>query len=273
MENKLLFYKAASALPDGLSLTDYEYRFYKDNAGKEILSAEVISPVTGDTLVYDSVADEWVNKTVVPTGGSAGQVLVKDSGTDYDAVWGAPLAYPVMPFPEMISGQRYKGIGGNVSYANQTVTINLLSFTMLPVPSTTSLDLIGAYAASTYVGSGNLRVGIYSNNNGAPDSLIVDSGSLPVTGTGSNISVDAVISVTLQPGLYWIAAVSQGSPTTNSWRGTAATVNHTEGLPSSNNAVNALVGFQQTGVSGALPGTATPSVSFGPIIVPHVEVA
>lgn len=61
MENKLLFFQAASALPDGLSLTDYEWRFYKDNAGKEILSAEITNPTNGQVLKYNSTSGVWEN--------------------------------------------------------------------------------------------------------------------------------------------------------------------------------------------------------------------
>ena len=61
MENKLLFFQAASALPAGLSLADYEWRFYSDNAGKEILSAEITNPTNGQVLKYNSVDGVWEN--------------------------------------------------------------------------------------------------------------------------------------------------------------------------------------------------------------------
>ena len=61
MENKLLFYKGASELPEGLTLADYEYRFYADNAGKEILTVEVDGLENGDVLAYDSVEQKWKN--------------------------------------------------------------------------------------------------------------------------------------------------------------------------------------------------------------------
>ena len=63
MENKLLFFQAAAALPDGLSLADYEYQFYADNAGKEILSAEITNPSNGQVLKYNSSTGVWENAT------------------------------------------------------------------------------------------------------------------------------------------------------------------------------------------------------------------
>ena len=61
MENKLLFYQAASALPEGMTLADYEWKFYRDNAGKGILTATLADLSDGQVLVYDAVEQQWVN--------------------------------------------------------------------------------------------------------------------------------------------------------------------------------------------------------------------
>ena len=61
MENKFLFYQAVSALPEGLSLSDYEWNFYKDNAGKQILTVTLTDVEDGQTLVYDEASGQWVN--------------------------------------------------------------------------------------------------------------------------------------------------------------------------------------------------------------------
>jgi hypothetical protein len=87
VENKILFYQAASALPDGLSLADYEWRFYKDNAGKTILTVTIDDLQDGQTLVWDEAEGEWVNgdagggggvtvtvSTEEPTGASIGDL-------------------------------------------------------------------------------------------------------------------------------------------------------------------------------------------------------
>lgn len=53
-------------------------------------------PADGQTLVFDSGSSLWVPgdgpaaPNGLPTGGSTGQVLTKDSGTDYDATWHTP---------------------------------------------------------------------------------------------------------------------------------------------------------------------------------------
>jgi hypothetical protein len=61
MENKLLFYKGASELPDGLTLADYEHRFYSDNAGKEILTVEIDDLGDGNAIVWDETENTWKN--------------------------------------------------------------------------------------------------------------------------------------------------------------------------------------------------------------------
>lgn len=68
MENKLVFYQAASELPAGLSLADYEYRFYADNAGKEILTAEIDTPTNGQVLKYNGTSGVWENASDSFTG-------------------------------------------------------------------------------------------------------------------------------------------------------------------------------------------------------------
>lgn len=77
MENKFLFYQAVSALPDGLSLSDYQWKFYSDNAGKEILTVTLTDVEDGQTLVYDATAGQWVNGA----GGGGGTGVTVTVGT------------------------------------------------------------------------------------------------------------------------------------------------------------------------------------------------
>lgn len=61
MEDKFLFFQAASELPEGLSLADYKYQFYENNAGKEILTVEEADLADGDVIAYDSATQKWKN--------------------------------------------------------------------------------------------------------------------------------------------------------------------------------------------------------------------
>lgn len=71
MEYKLLFYQAASALPDGLTLADYEWEFYKDNAGKSILTAQLTDVTDGQVIAFDEASGQWVNTDQSGGGGGA----------------------------------------------------------------------------------------------------------------------------------------------------------------------------------------------------------
>jgi hypothetical protein len=93
VENKFLFYQAASALPDGLSLADYEYKFYLDNAGKTILTVEIDTLNDGDIIVYDEVDGVWKNATggtvgpPGPDGKSAYEVAVDEGFEGTEQEW------------------------------------------------------------------------------------------------------------------------------------------------------------------------------------------
>jgi|11_taG_2_1085331.scaffolds.fasta_scaffold11442_1 hypothetical protein len=78
MENKFLFYQAVSALPEGFSLSDYEWNFYKDNAGKQILTVTLTDLEDGQTLVYDEALEQWVNGE----GGGGGTGVTVTVGTE-----------------------------------------------------------------------------------------------------------------------------------------------------------------------------------------------
>lgn len=92
MENKILFYQAASALPEGFSLADYEYRFYQDNAGKTILTVEIEGLNDGDAIIWDEAEGVWKNAaggsgTVGPPGKSAYEVAVDEGFVGSEQDW------------------------------------------------------------------------------------------------------------------------------------------------------------------------------------------
>ena len=62
-------------------------------------------------------------------------------------------------------------------------------------------------------GSGNIRIGLYSNNGNTPTGglLIYDSGNLPVTAADQTITATPPQTISLQAGIYWIAVQPQVS--------------------------------------------------------------
>jgi hypothetical protein len=72
------------------------------------------------------------------------------------------------------------------------------------VPKTITLDRI-AVNCTTLGTASNLRLGIYSDSNSEPGSLVLDAGAVDTTTTGVKA---LTINQQLTAGLYWLAAVS-----------------------------------------------------------------
>lgn len=75
------------------------------------------------------------------------------------------------------------------------------------VPKTITLDRI-AVNVTTLVASGQLRLGIYSDSNSEPNSLILDAGTVDTSTTGVKT---ITINQQLTAGLYWLVAASNSA--------------------------------------------------------------
>lgn len=141
------------------------------------------------------------------------------------------------------------GMRSNGGGPNQSV---MAAFPFAVGSSARSFDRIGLYVWVGAVG-GTFRLGIYSDNAGKPDALLLDAGTVPATTGGEQV---LTISQSLS-GVVWLAAVPQGaavtaltfvgggaSQPTSSRVGTTSITSNTG--PS---------GYTRTGVSGALPST------------------
>jgi hypothetical protein len=70
------------------------------------------------------------------------------------------------------------------------------------VPEATTFDRI-AMRSVTVTGTPLVRLGIYTNANGLPSTLVLDAGTVSVTSSGTTFQI--TISSTLQAGFYWLA--------------------------------------------------------------------
>ena len=93
-----------------------------------------------------------------------------------------------------------------------TTTLTLVANTLygapflVPVGNTyTSINL----EVTTLAGGKSIRLGIYTDTNGAPNALVLDAGTISAATTGGK---QIVISQVLSPGWYWLAGVSDGTP-------------------------------------------------------------
>jgi hypothetical protein len=241
VENKILFYQAASELPEGLSLADYEYRFYKDNAGKELLT--------------------------VASGGSAGQVLVKDSGTDFDASWRFGYGAKVDSGSWHNSGNREANSGSQPSQ-------NQLRLAPWFFAQPVVLNALGIRIGTSGTGSAGAvyRLGVYdSTSEGLPGARLLDAGTVDVTQPAGTVLTITGLSLSLDAGEYWIGGALQGDPATapfivgNSfpYARIISSVNQTADTPTGG-ATDAIQSFGQSFVSGELPSTLT-AVPFGTV--------
>ena len=192
------------------------------------------APTSGQVLTYDSSTLKWKNAAggSVPSGGTAAQVLAKNSNTSGDVGWvsGAPLSnstpttvgagssagtvnavarsdhqHPVsLGFGYAVASGKYssplglRGSGYNGgAYAGQVL------MSSLPVYQSITVDQVVVYGNA----SGNsVTVGIFACD---PQTLIPTtrtaiSSAVTVNSTPGLKSFSLTASITLAPGMYWV---------------------------------------------------------------------
>ena len=174
--------------------------------------------------------------------------------------------YPLVTNHRYYPSGRYFTTPGSFASTAVYQATGVVSYIPFYVSTTTTFTKLAVYV-NTATATATARIGIYNNDaaTDSPSTLIVASGSLDVGGVGAGTQVTATISQSLTPGLYWLAAVQQ----------TAKSV--LTNFPWSSNQMP-YVPFAQAGsgtswsqasVTGALPSTATPTLTnlLSPIVV------
>jgi hypothetical protein len=165
-----------------------------------------------------------------------------------------------------VTGVWYKTLvsaSQGVSITNQTMYC-----TPILVDRTLTADRISLLTSGTFSGTASVRLGIYSDTNGVPSTLVLDAGTVSATASGSGYTI--TISQSLTAGTYWMAFCQQTAPTTPSYLGAAAgaTVLNTLDLGTNNPGNNLILSYNQTSVTGAFPSTMTPTLSTS--LIPYV---
>lgn len=187
---------------------------YVDN-GDGLLIPKSLVDAKGDLLV--GTADNTVGRLGV---GSDGQVLTADTasagGVKWAAAGGAPagtrgqaITYdasnnPVAVTPPWGGGDYFRSgyyMSTDLYYgAGASLTVNRLYLVPLIVPVRRAFDRVGVQVTTAASAGGTLRLGIYDSSGGVPNNCLFDSGSIASTTTGAK---EAVLSLTLDPGVYW----------------------------------------------------------------------
>lgn len=135
------------------------------------------------------------------------------------------------------------------------ISANIIYYAPISITGTVNRMGIEVTAGS----AGAARLGLYSNNNGIPGTLILDCGTVDVT---SIALVEATIAATVLRGEWiWMCAVSDATPTLRS--GTAAnSMTAGSSTPSAG-----IKGYAGTFTYGVLPSTA-PAITTVSSVVP-----
>lgn len=190
----------------------------------------------GDLFGYGSSAAR------VPVG-TDGFVLAASSNDTN----GLKYIEPGISVPGYRSGFYYGSFQGT-TLTTQSLSSNIIQASPVYVSKRTTFTAIGSWP--TVASSINAHFGIYLNNNGLPGALVAGSDVTiaPLTAAAQN---DATFSgaITLNPGWYWLAVLTNGTATFNAYNQTqSANFTGTADMNTSGQK------FQRTGFSfGALP--------------------
>jgi hypothetical protein len=216
-------------------------------------------------LIVGTAADTPARLAV----GTNDHVLTADSaqaaGVKWAAAPGGGVAWP----RKYKTGLWYQTDQGPPADSSLTLTLDRVVYHAFPVGEALTIDRISCGIATAGSAGSVVRLGIYGDTDGEPGTLLLDAGTVAGDSTGYK---DITISQALSAGtLYWIAVV---------WQVAAVGTVRASGIGSgsewigqlANNTDPRTCAFVQTGVTGALPGTATPTLTGAPSQHPAVKI-
>lgn len=150
--------------------------------------------------------------------------------------------------PGYTSGRYY-----TTPFIHNTITQQLSANNVyyFPMWVATRIGISGIAARVTTAATGTCRLGVYDNNNGIPNKLILDAGTIDTSSTGAK---EITLSTTfLNPGWYWMALFAGINATFDSTNGFIST-----GLIGNTSvSVTQVTGLRATLTYAAFPTTAT----------------
>jgi hypothetical protein len=204
----------------------------------------------------------------VPTGGGAGQVLVKSSATNFDTSWGEPSFFLAKPRVNLSLPQP----GGALT--TNTWTLDRLYLGFLPCPYPVTVDQIGIAVTTAGSASSVCRLGLYDvDADGAPGNVLVDAGTVATDTTGDKI-ITLGTAVTLSRRGFYTAFVPQVTITSLAVRVRGFAANTYVPTSATNFLSSTPISvFTQNNVTGALPSTGPTTANFSIMPVVFLRVA
>jgi hypothetical protein len=177
-----------------------------------------------------------------------------------------------LTLPTPVAPLYFFPVSGHSATTNAGMGNGTLRLAPWVVTQRLTIDRMGAEITTVGEAGSRLRLGIYADNGFAyPGALVIDAGQ--IAGDVVAVTDAAALSLALAPGLYWIGGAIQSAPTTQPTL--RITQNWTPPVPIASAGIfgaNAtLIGYAQSGVTGALPSQFSSTVS-GSGSVPRVHV-
>lgn len=230
-------------LPSAVGIQGRQYSIKKID--RNIQSTITVSPQAGELI------DNLSNYRLTDRGET---VSIQSDGTGWRITRLSPYDLTTFRTKGSIRNQWYTSPSNGTALATGAPTINTLRAMPLIITKTTTIDQMAINITTLGAGS-NVRVGIYSDNgNNYPDALIADAGSISTAAAGIK-TYTTNLPVTLQPGLYWMAIVGNGTaPTMRTFAvgGMNPVLGYASTLPA-----NAQFGWSVAFAFAALPATFT----------------
>jgi hypothetical protein len=118
---------------------------------------------------------------------------------------------PVTPAPAFIPGSYYPNYA-LTQQAGSVATVGQMTAYPIVIPTAHTFTNIAAFISTAGVAATG-RVGIYADNgSGAPGALVYDNGVWNMNAAGQ-INAGGGLTITLQPGLYWLVFVVSAATT------------------------------------------------------------
>lgn len=219
---------------------------------QNLTGISLLSP-TANTLPYSIDSTTWG----VTSLSSFARTLIDDTNA---VGMRTTLEIPINTYR---SGRYYSNNLSGSTTSNQALTANTLRAFRWRVDTTLNFNEI--ISEVTTLAAANYRIAIYTDVASYPTTLIAGSDALSYDASGTGVKSSGAINVTINPGFYWIAFNSNGTPTLRA-HGTANILNVGADVTMGANAFTTCVSASQT--FGAMPSSFPAGGTFSNLACP-----